>query len=123
MTIAGALAALARSRPGMLTSPEAVSVLSALDSVVYNRIYKRHLPLPEYSFEGYDDNSPGDTVLLIPDEYSDVYLFYLDARADLESGENERYNCSAELFNSKWDEFVKFYASGHHPVGERSWKL
>lgn len=123
MKLSEIIASIGRSRPGMLTDDEVIFAVSALDGAVYNDLFCRHLPRPEYDFEGYDGDTPGDTVLLIPDQYADIYRYYLEARADHESGETQRYNASVELFNSAWEEYSARYAGEHRPVGSGGWKL
>ena len=123
MKLSDALAIIARSRPGMLTADEVISAVSALDSAVYNELFMRHLPRPEHDFEGYTSDTPSDTALLIDDAHADIYRYFLEARADHESGETPRYNHSVTLFNSAWDEYAKSYGRDHRPVGQSGWKL
>lgn len=60
----------------------------------------------ESSFEGYNEHTPGDRTLLIPDPFAEIYIYRLEAKADCDSGEIGRYNCSSALFNSAWERFA-----------------
>lgn len=123
MTISDALAAIERSRPGILKSPEVISVLSSLDSLIYNGIYKPCMKGHFPDFEGYAPSVPGSTKLLLPDEFSDVYIYRLEAYADYSSGETVSYNNSSLLFNSRLDEFVKRYAASHRKADALTWRF
>ena len=123
MTLADALAAIERSRPGILSSADAISVVSDLDKTIYKYLYKPRSKKHRGAFAGYDGNTPGSTALLLPDEYSEIYVYKLESQADYVSGEIERYNCSASLFNSRLDEFVKHYAGTHRRRKKFDWRF
>ena len=123
MTLADALAALERSRPGILSSAEAINEISALDKILYCHLFKPRSKKYAGAFAGYDGSTPGTTALLLPDEYSEIYVYKLESQADYVSGEIERYNCSASLFNSRLDEFVKHYAGTHRRRKKFDWRF
>lgn len=59
--------------------------------------------------EKYDTSTPTDTVLLVPDQYSMLYVYWLYAQADYMTEELERYTNDMIMFNSIYDEFKKAY--------------
>jgi len=119
--ISEAIAAIERSRPGMLSPSETIALLSSTDHEVYS-LYSRHALCPAAHFTGYTEDTPGDTLLLIPDQYSDIYLHRLEAKADYDSGEIDRYNCSSALFNAEWERFERFWRGSHRPLSGK-WRL
>ena len=123
MTLSDALAAIERLRPGVLSSADAISEISGLDKTVYKYLYKPRSKKHTGAFAGYDGNTPGSTALLLPDEFSDIYIHKLEAQADYISGEIERYNCGALLFNSRFDEFVKHYSASHRHRNKLDWRF
>lgn len=123
MTLAQALSLAERARPGIMTEPEMTVVISSLDKRVRHQVFELHEGAPEGEFSGYTAQSPQQTELLIPDAYSEIYLRRLEAECDYRSGEIERYNNSAALFNSLWESFVCYWKETHRPLGARGWRL
>ena len=88
--------------------------LYALDLKVYNEVFVTH--------EGNEAEIPTDyltttdTELLIPEIDSEVYVWYLISQIDSATGESDRYNTSAERFNSLYNEFTKRYNREHTPI-------
>ena len=123
MTLAEVTAGVERSRPGVLTLAEKISLISTLDRVIFTEIYQRHSNSPLSSFEGYTLNTPVDTLLLAPEAYGEIYVRRLEAECDYRCAEIERYNGSRELFNSLWDSLCTYWRREHRPLGVRRWKI
>lgn len=64
-------------------------------------------------FCGYTENTPGDTRLLADFPFDDIYIKALCAENDAVSGDINRYNNSAELFNSAWEQYAAYYNRVH----------
>ena len=54
---------------------------------------------------------------------ADVYTFYLQSRQDYENGEINRYNQSAALFNSRFDQFRQHYTRQHLPLSRGNFSI
>lgn len=59
----------------------------------------------------YDENP--DSVLLIPDDFSEVYIRYLTMQFDITSGETARYHNSSALYNGSYLSFINYYNRTH----------
>lgn len=59
-------------------------------------------------FHGYDCTTPLGTVAKAPEEYSEVYVCYLNMKLDYMNGEIGRFNNSAMLFNRMYKEMHDF---------------
>lgn len=86
-----------------------VNWISNFDSSVYKEIILAYDNSNSVSFQPYDDNTPDDTVLLIEDPYSDVYLKYLSIKKDLYYSDIARYNNDLVLFNEAYYNFKNYY--------------
>lgn len=56
-----------------------------------------------------------DTELMIPEPYSEVYIFYLDTRAAFRANEQERYSLASSLFNNAYITFQQYWNRTHKP--------
>ncbi|MBQ7968467.1 MAG: hypothetical protein IJ292_01410 [Clostridia bacterium] len=100
------------------TLPEGLKVdwISLLDSTIYNEIILTHENYEKVSFSPYTANTPDDTVLLVPDPYSELYLKYLTMKKDLHLADISRYNNSLLLFSTAYTDFENFYNSKNMPI-------
>lgn len=79
-------------------------------------------PRPPEPFEGYKwkdvtDLQDGDTVLLIPDEFSQVYVDWMFAMIDYTNQEMSRYTNSMIMFNAHYADFANVWNRTHRPIG------
>lgn len=61
-----------------------------------------------------------DTELIVPDPYSDLYMFWLDERIALMNNEAKRYSSVSTLFNNAYVTFQQWYNRTHMPLSGRS---
>jgi len=90
--------------------------LSYIDSLIHKNIILTHEHHFPPSFNGYDVFTPEDTVLLVPDPFSELYIFFLSMKNDILYSDTVRYNNSAALFNSAYREFESYYHKNHTPL-------
>lgn len=121
MTIIEAINHVDHVKPNAYSQIEKVRWLSTLDGVVKNEIIDTHEGSEDVCFAGYNDETPLDTVLLIPAPYDDVYIRYLEMQIDYANNELGKYNNSAAAYNLAFSAFEKHYNRDHMPrsKGER----
>lgn len=112
MNVSEAITAADDLRPGNRISTEIKRMwLNGLERKIYENVILthegEHTRLPDYRTE--------DAVLLIPDTYSEVYVWFLISQIDAALGETERHNTSAERYNSLYAEFLRWYNRTHLP--------
>ena len=95
--------------------------LSRFDGTVKHDVIDSHEgDLAE--FNGYTDDTPGDTVLLIGEPYADAYVFLLEAMVHYTNGEMDRYNIAMTQHMNQYEAYKKHYNRTHMPK-ETRWKL
>ena len=119
MTIDGAIQKIDSLKPNNYTQSEKVNWLSNLDHIVKTEILDLYEGNDEKSFEGYDDNTPLTTELLVPAPYDDVYLYWLESRIDYYNAEYAKYNNSVTSFNTVYSSFGRYYNRTHMPIGTK----
>ena len=61
-----------------------------------------------------------DSTLLIPEEYDDVYMYYLDQRIALDQNDTRRYNTAATAYNNAMLVYQQYYNRTHMPLKKRN---
>ena len=90
--------------------------IAFLDASVYNEIFLTHEDDPYGGYTDYSEDTPEETVLLVPDPYSRLYLSYLAMKTDLYLGDVSRYNNDRAVFTSAYGDFEKYYNRTHLPL-------
>lgn len=58
-----------------------------------------------YAFDGYDDITNGETVLLVPSMYKDVYRYWLEYKVDINNREVGAANNAVAAFESNYEDY------------------
>lgn len=119
MTIIEAIALVDNLKPNTYTQDDKIRWLSKLDGVVKAEIIDTHEGGSEVSFMGYDENTPHDTVLLVPAPYDDIYRFWLEAQIDYTNADFDKYNNSSMRYNAEYSAFERHYNRTHKPITHR----
>jgi hypothetical protein len=123
MTIAEALTKIDALKPNQYTAAVKTGWLSELDLLVKRKIVDTHegyetipdLGLDEAGvqipFTGYTDETVTTTVLLVPEPFSEIYVLWLAQKIDFYNNEIARFNNSAMMYNTAWQEYATWYNS------------
>ena len=103
-------------KPNAYGEEEKFRWLSELDGMV-RRLVMQEEEAPE---DRYPDD--GDTELLVPYPFNEVYPLYMMAMIDLNNKEYTAYNNSVLVFNSKFEEYKKAYIREHLPKSAGTYK-
>ena len=98
------------------TESDKVDWLSRLDYMVKQQIIDTHEGAEAVTFTGYTDDTPTDTVLLVPAPYDEIYLRWMEAQIDYHNGEYDKYNNAIIMFNTVFNDYQKHYARTHKPL-------
>ena len=114
MTLLEAIAKIDALKPNGYRQEDKTAWLSSLDGMIMAEI------IGEYegetgSFSGYGMDTPGDTVLLVPAPFDEIYLYWLEAKIDYYDREFTKYNNAMAMYNSAWEAFAAYYGRNHMP--------
>ena len=115
MTIIEAINRLDTLKFNTYSQTDKIEWLSRLDSAVKLQIVDLHEGAENVSFSEYNDNTPLDTVLLVPAPFDEVYLRWMEAQIDYHNGEYDKFNASIIMYNTAFDAFAKHYKLHHMP--------
>lgn len=120
MKLSDAKAQLAEFKAHSYSDEQLVRWLSDLDSKIWNEVIRWH--------ENTNESGDGDmsqpqvysaddmqTVLIVPEPYSDLYIKYLCAMIDYFDGDFARYNNGMVMFNVAYEEYSGWYNRYYTP--------
>ena len=90
-------------RPNPYSEEDKLRWINELDGTVQRLVFQND-DIKQYSYP--DDM---DTELLIPAPFEDLYNLYLEAKIDYHNREYGNYNNSAMVFESRYDDYKKWY--------------
>lgn len=122
MTINEAISRVDELKPNTASRTDKIRWLSQIDSMVKEEIIMTHYPYPQECDTAYNDETPGDTELLVKSPYDDIYVKWLEAQIDYYSGEVNRYNNSIVMFNELYREYNNWYNRKYMPRGARDFR-
>ena len=96
----------------VLTEKNAVRWLRTLDEIIKLEIHDTSEGTEQViDFNSYD----GETELLVPEPYCELYISYLCAQIDKSVGELNRYNNEISVFENTYSRYSAFYNRTHNP--------
>lgn len=119
MTLMEAMHRADALKPNTYSNPEKIRWLSILDGIIKEKIIDTHEGGENVVFNGYQEDSPLTTELLVPAPYDDIYVHWLTMQIDLTNGEYARYNNSALVYNYSYQDFANYYNRTHMPLGKK----
>ena len=116
MTIQEALDQLDEMKPNMMSRKLKVKYLTEIEQLIYDEIVLKHVQAEEPAGKPvYTEDSDPGTVLIIPDPYSSVYLYWLMTNIDIQNQEDARYNIDRQHFENAYDTMSDWYTREHMP--------
>jgi hypothetical protein len=116
MTIQEVLDQLDEMKPNMMSRRLKVKYLTEIEQLIYDEIVQKHVQAEEPAGKPvYTEDSDPGTVLIIPDPYSSVYLYWLMTKVDIQNQEDARYNIDRQHFENAYDTMSDWYTREHMP--------
>ena len=86
-----------------------IKQLSRCESALYITIIQVYKPETE-PFEGFREDTPDETVLLVGEPHDVLYVRWLEAQIHYVNGDIDRYNNAITMFNAEVQAFRREYA-------------
>lgn len=119
MTLIEAINRVDALKPNAYTQSEKIEWLSTLDGMVKIFVIDTHEGGEDIVFNGYDDETPLDTELLVKAPYEDIYIAWLESKIDYHNGEYVKYNNSITRYNDIYQGYANDYNRTHMPKGSQ----
>ena len=117
MNIQQALDFADQLKPNMMERQLKLAFLTEVEQLFHREVRMKHEHteeeevLPEYT----EDTDPG-TIMLIPDPYSMLYVYWLLMKIDMQNLESDKWNQDAQRFDQAWGTMEDWYTREHMPV-------
>lgn len=111
MTIGEVLEFVDDIKPNAFTTGQKLQWLNEAEGMVQTEVLLRDIS----EITVYTEEDIEDTLLVRP-PHDKLYIAYLNAMIDFANGEYERYQNSMAMFNSHYNEFVRWFASVYRPA-------
>jgi hypothetical protein len=115
MTILEAIGRTDDLKPNNFTELDKIRWLSELEWIVKRKVIDTHEGGENIIFNGYDETTNTEDVLIVSAPHDDIYLKWLEAKIDYHNGEYVKYNNSSVAFNNAYSEFANCYNRLHKP--------
>ena len=86
-----------------------------LDDVILT--HQNEIENPDEYFDDWNDSKE----LLIPMQYADVYINYIDMKMQLKLNQLQKYNSASTLFNNAYLTYQQWYNRHHMPLYTKKW--
>lgn len=120
MTIGEAIKQTDDLKPNQYNPEQKIKWLSELDELIKKNIIDTHDGGDLISFTPYTEETSMDTVLLVPELYTNIYLYWLFTKIDFFNAEFERYNNSVIMYDNAYLEYAKYYNRSNMPLQKNS---
>ena len=118
MTISEAINKIDSLKPNGYSQTDKISWLSLADGMIKNNIIDTHEGGEDITFNGYNDDTPLDTELIVKAPYDELYISFLASKMDFFNGEFVRYNNNIVRFNDTMTAYGNHHNRTHMPKGK-----
>lgn len=118
MTVEKAIFLVDELKPNQIERARKLEWLTNLDKRLYEDVIQTHerkADTPEDKTP-YTQETDGDTALLVPEGFDELYRFYLEMHIDLENMEYDKYNNSVALYATALGQYKRWYHRTHRPL-------
>ena len=106
MTIEQAIRLADEQRPNALMGATKIRWLTELEGRIVNEVYRNRREFEHIKFSGYTQDTDVTTQLIVPDPYSDIYVYWLFMKTDYANNETDRFNNDAVMYNTAYLAYV-----------------
>lgn len=118
MTLSKAISRIDEMKPNTYTHEQKIEWLSELDARIKAEIIDTHEGGENVPFDGYNENDT-ETELLVPSPFTEVYIYWLEAKIDYANSEIGRYNNSIANFNTSFNSYANYYNRHNMPLTQK----
>ena len=102
---------------------EKIRWISELDEQIYENIISTRENPAVTEFDGYDDDTSGDTVLLVPSLYKEMYRYWLEKSVVYNNREIGAYNNAMAMYQTYYENYFAWYNRNHMATGNQQFNI
>ena len=117
MTLQEALDQVDELKPNMMSRKLKIKYLTEIEQLIHSEILMNHEHKEEDSIMPvYTEQTEPGTLLIVPDPYSMVYIYWLMTKIDIQNQEDARYNIDRAHFENAYDAMSDWWTRNYMPV-------
>lgn len=117
MTIRECLDIVDEMKPNMMSPRLKYKYLTEIEQLIHEEIVLKHAHTPaQETRPQYTEETDGETVLIVPDPYSMVYVYWLMSKIDIQNQEDGRYNIDRAHFENAYETMSDYWTRTFMPV-------
>lgn len=117
MTLQEALDQVDELKPNMMSRKLKVKYLSEIEQLIHSEILMNHEHREEDRImPAYTEQTDPGTVLIVPDPYSIVYVYWLMSKIDIQNQEDARYNIDRAHFENAYEAMSDWWTRNYMPI-------
>lgn len=117
MTLQEALDQVDELKPNMMSRKLKIKYLTEIEQLIHSEILMNHEHREEDSIMPvYTEQTEPGTLLIVPDPYSMVYIYWLMTKIDIQNQEDARYNIDRAHFENAYDAMSDWWTRNYMPV-------
>ena len=117
MTLQEALNLTDEMKPNMMKRNLKIKYITELEQLIHAEILMKHAHAEEEeAMPAYTEETEPGTVLLAPDPYSMVYVYWLMSKIDIQNQEDARYNIDRAHFENAYSTMTDWWTREHMPI-------
>ena len=104
-------------KPNMMKRPLKFKYLTEIEQLIHAEILMRHEHTEQQEEAPvYTEETDPETVLIVPDPYSMVYVYWLMSKIDIQNQEDARYNIDRSHFEQAYDTMSDWWTRTYMPI-------
>jgi hypothetical protein len=117
MTLQQAMDQADNLKPNMMDRDMKIMFLQEIEQKIYTEILLKHEhEETQEVMPAYDSDTDAGTVLLVPDPYSVVYVYWLLSKIDFQNLEMDKYNNDRAMFENAYGEMQDWWNRTYMPI-------
>ena len=105
--------------PNNYTEADKISWLSMLDGMIKRDVIDTHEGGDEVVFDGYNEDTPTTTELIVKAPFDDMYVIWLESKIAYYNNEYVKCNNAITRYNDIYQGFFNDYNRNHMPLGKK----
>lgn len=117
MTLQEALDITDEMKPNMMRRDLKIKYITEIEQLIHEEILMAHEHTPEEEEKPvYTEETDPGAVLIVPDPYSMVYVYWVMTKIDMQNQEDARYNIDRAHFENQYDAMSDWWTRNKMPI-------
>lgn len=117
MTIQEVLDIVDGQKPNMMTEAQKIRAISDIEGMIHSDIIMKHVHTQEEeTCPVYTSETDRQTVLLAPERFCYLYVYWVETRIDDMNQEMDKFNNDYAKFDNLYGSLADFWTQTHMPI-------